>query len=86
MGEIRRFLRDDGMIRVARPVKDLYATCMNLSQSMYYTLGREPTLGAVSYTHLDVYKRQVCNRPSFPAVPWGNQAALSCDGGWAMVE
>ncbi|MDL2225485.1 SigB/SigF/SigG family RNA polymerase sigma factor [Eubacteriales bacterium OttesenSCG-928-M02] len=44
MGEIRRFLRDDGMIRVSRPVKDLYNKCMGIQQALYDKLGREPTM------------------------------------------
>ena len=42
MGEIRRFLRDDGAVRVARPIKDLYAKAMATKEALSLQLGREP--------------------------------------------
>ena len=42
-GEIKRFLRDDGLIKVSRALKELAYKAYK----------------AVSYTHLDVYKRQI---------------------------
>lgn len=47
-GEIRRFLRDDGMIKVSRSLKELSYRLLQLSESMTYRLGREPTIEELS--------------------------------------
>lgn len=80
MGEIRRFLRDDGMIRVARPVKDLYAKCMNLSQSMYYTLGREPTLGELA-AELSVTPEEIAFAMDAARMPISISTPVAGEGG-----
>ena len=58
-GEIKRFLRDDGMIKVSRSIKELGFKVSAVRESLSGSLGREPTLEeisealeAVSYTHL----------------------------------
>ena len=51
-GEIRRFMRDDGMIKVSRSVKELGFKARNAAEELTKILGREPTIEAVSYTHL----------------------------------
>lgn len=43
-GEIRRFLRDDGMIKVSRPLKELAMKIGAARERLEYSLGREPTL------------------------------------------
>ncbi|MCD7867405.1 MAG: SigB/SigF/SigG family RNA polymerase sigma factor [Clostridiales bacterium] len=43
-GEIRRFLRDDGMIRVSRALKELSRKILCARESLTGRLGREPTL------------------------------------------
>lgn len=43
-GEIRRFLRDDGMIKVSRPLKELAAKIGSAREELEYALGREPTI------------------------------------------
>jgi RNA polymerase sporulation-specific sigma factor len=47
-GEIRRFLRDDGIIRVSRPTKDLAAKTAAAQESLRAALGREPTIEEIS--------------------------------------
>ena len=44
MGEIKRFLRDDGMIKVSRSVKELGIRVSASRQKLLGSLGREPTL------------------------------------------
>lgn len=44
MGEIRRFLRDDGMIRVSRTLKELAARARNAEAECQKRLGRDPTM------------------------------------------
>ena len=43
-GEIRRFLRDDGMIKVSRPLKELAMKIYSARERMEFSLGREPTI------------------------------------------
>ena len=44
MGEIKRFLRDDGMIKVSRSLKELSAKLYMQKELMEKELGREPSL------------------------------------------
>ncbi|MCC8045323.1 MAG: SigB/SigF/SigG family RNA polymerase sigma factor [Clostridiales bacterium] len=48
VGEIRRFLRDDGMIRVSRVLKETAAKAFRARELLEYTTGSEPTLGEIS--------------------------------------
>lgn len=43
-GEIKRFLRDDGMIKVSRSIKELGVKVNAAKESLSGSLGREPTL------------------------------------------
>lgn len=43
-GEIRRFMRDDGMIKVSRSVKELGFKARNAAEELTKILGREPTI------------------------------------------
>ncbi|MBQ4040447.1 MAG: sigma-70 family RNA polymerase sigma factor [Oscillospiraceae bacterium] len=47
-GEIRRFLRDDGSIKVSRTLKERAYTIKNARASLEQRLGREPTLSEIS--------------------------------------
>ena len=47
-GEIRRFLRDDGAIKVSRSIKEQAAQIKTARQRLIQDLGREPTVGEIS--------------------------------------
>ncbi len=47
-GEIRRFLRDDGAVKVSRGVKERAATVKLVRQRLTGILGREPTVSELS--------------------------------------
>ena len=47
-GEIRRFLRDDGMVKVSRGRKERSAALRQARQQLSQQLGREPTLSELS--------------------------------------
>ena len=47
-GEIRRFLRDDGAVKVSRGLKERAALVRNLRQSLEQRLGREPSLSELA--------------------------------------
>lgn len=43
-GEIKRFLRDDGMIKVSRSLKEMAMKARTLQENYHTTKGRDPTL------------------------------------------
>ena len=47
-GEIRRFMRDDGMIKVSRSVKELGFKARNAAEELTKILGREPTIEEIA--------------------------------------
>lgn len=47
-GEIKRFLRDDGMIKVSRSIKELGIKVRNVREQMTWELGREPGLEEIA--------------------------------------
>lgn len=47
-GEIKRFLRDDGPVKVSRSLKELYAKARGVQASLSSQLGREPGLSEVA--------------------------------------
>ncbi len=47
-GEIRRFLRDDGAVKVSRTVKEQAQTIRSAHNALTLSLGREPTVGELS--------------------------------------
>lgn len=48
IGEIKRFLRDDGPIKVSRSLKELSAKAMQLKEHELHKNGREPSLAALA--------------------------------------
>ena len=47
-GEIRRFLRDDGAVKVSRSIKEQAATIKTARSQLTLSLGREPTVAEIS--------------------------------------
>ncbi len=47
-GEIRRFLRDDGAVKVSRSLKERHATVRSAAALLGANLGREPTLSELA--------------------------------------
>ncbi len=47
-GEIRRFLRDDGAVKVSRSIKEQAATIKSTRSRLTTALGREPTIQEIS--------------------------------------
>ena len=48
-GEIKRFLRDDGIIHVSRGLKERRRAAMSAEEELRRRLGREPTVSEVAY-------------------------------------
>lgn len=47
-GEIKRFLRDDGMIKVSRSIKEMGLKVKNVREELIYRFGREPTVEEIA--------------------------------------
>lgn len=47
-GEIRRFLRDDGAVKVSRTIKEQAVAIRNMRNQLTVALGREPTLQEIA--------------------------------------
>lgn len=47
-GEIRRFLRDDGTVKVSRTLKEQAIVIKSARTNLAHVLGREPTVGEIS--------------------------------------
>ena len=48
IGEIKRFLRDDGIIKVSRPMKELAGKARYMQEALTNRLGRTPTLSELA--------------------------------------
>ena len=48
MGEIKRFLRDDGMIKVSRPLKEMAMKAKYMQENLQQTTGKVPTITEVA--------------------------------------
>lgn len=44
MGEVKRFLRDDGIIKVARPLKEMAQKAKYMQESLQHKTGKPPTM------------------------------------------
>lgn len=58
IGEIKRFLRDDGLIKVSRSLKELSVKVKAVKETMQRELGRDPTIGEISET-LDIPPEEI---------------------------
>lgn len=55
MGEIKRFFRDDGSMRISRSLKEGYLGMIKCKEELVQTLGREPTYQEIAHQlELDV--------------------------------
>ena len=67
-GEIRRFLRDDGAIKVSRTIKEQAAQLRNLRNQLTVELGREPYLSEIAQASgLTVQEIAVIDTAMLPA-------------------
>ena len=48
VGEIKRFLRDDGLIKVSRSLKQTAAQAKGIEESLFKEFGREPTIDEIA--------------------------------------
>ena len=48
MGEIQRFIRDDGIIKVSRSLKETAVKALRARERLFISTGREPTISEIS--------------------------------------
>lgn len=58
IGEIKRFLRDDGIIKVSRNLKEIANKAHALKEALEKDFGREPTISELA-TELDISKEEL---------------------------
>lgn len=58
IGEIKRFIRDDGLVKVSRSIKELGIKIKELQKEYFYKKGKEITIGEIS-KELKVSKEDV---------------------------
>ena len=95
-GEIRRFLRDDGSIKVGRGLREQAMVILSARERLLHSLGREPTLselsGETGYTAEEIAAAELaCAQPESLQQEMGDGLTLestlrSGDGEEAMVE
>jgi len=49
IGEIKRFLRDDGLIKISRPLKELATKARYVQEQLTAKLGRQPTISELAH-------------------------------------
>lgn len=60
-GEIRRFIRDDGMIKVSRSIKDMAYKILKAKEELEIKLGREPHISEISeFTGFEITEIASC--------------------------
>jgi len=85
-GEIKRFLRDDGMIKVSRSIKELGFKVRAAREEMTYSLGREPTIEEIAARWNPCTGRQAMGM-TIPCSSWTGwrrrtMTTRSCLTGW----
>ncbi len=58
LGEIRRYLRDDGIIKVSRSLKEIKLKATRAQNELVLSLGRDPTIGEIA-GHLNINKEKL---------------------------
>lgn len=58
IGEIKRFIRDDGLVKVSRSIKELEIKIRELQKEYFYKKGKEITIGEIA-KELKVSKEDV---------------------------
>ena len=78
-GEIRRFLRDDGAVKVSRSLKEKAASIKATKNQLFQVLGREPTVDEVA-EHLSITSEDIALAESATAAVESIQQESGEDG------
>ena len=79
-GEVRRYLRDNSVIRVSRSVRDVAYRVLQCKEAMLLKLGREPTLEELS-RELDLPLEDVSEAMDAVCAPLSLHDPVYADGG-----
>lgn len=79
MGEVRRFLRDDGSLKVSRPIKELYAKAMAAKEKLLAQLGYEPGIEDIA-KEIDCTSEDIIQAMEASKMPASLNAAITDDG------
>ena len=84
MGEIRRFLRDDGSIKVSRPVKEVFAKAMAAKEKLLMKLGYEPGIEDIA-NEIECAPEDIIQAMEASKMPASLNAAINEDGSREMT-
>ncbi len=79
-GEVRRYLRDNSVIRVSRSIRDVAYRVLQCKESLLLKLGREPTLEEVA-KELDIPQEEVAQALDAVCAPVSLYDPVYADGG-----
>ncbi len=85
MGEIRKFLRDDGSIKVSRSLKELAVRARYISDKITADKGSPPTLSVLA-KELDVSEENLSQALSASACPLSIYQPISEDGDITVID
>lgn len=80
LGEVRRYLRDSGSIRVARSIKDTAYKIMKLKEELSLELGKEPPISLIA-SKLGITEFEVSNAMDAMSSPISMFEPIYNDGG-----
>ena len=79
-GEVRRYLRDNSVIRVSRSIRDVAYRVLQCKEAMLLQLGREPTLEEIS-RELELPQEDVAEALDAVCAPLSLYDPVYSDGG-----
>ena len=79
-GEVRRYLRDNSVIRVSRSIRDVAYKVLQCKEALTASLGREPTLEEISKA-LDLPREEVSQALDAVCAPVSLYDSVYSDGG-----
>lgn len=85
MGEIKRFIRDDGIIKVSRGLKELYQKTRKVREEFIYKYGREPSVNEIAQS-LGVSVEEVVMAMDSSAPPDSLQKESSHDDQRLLID
>lgn len=83
-GEVRRYLRDNSVIRVSRSIRDVAYRVLQCKEALTTRLGREPTLEEIS-KELDISLEEVSRALDAVCAPASLYDPVYSDGGDALT-
>lgn len=79
-GEVRRYLRDNSVIRISRSIRDVAYRVLQCKEALLLRLGREPTLEEIS-KELDIPMKEVSQALDAVSAPVSLYDPVYSDGG-----